>query len=133
MGLIDTGYGNWAASSSDFAVLNGARISSIFGAKAGSEVVQFQTDRGVLTLYHEQDCCESVLVEDVTGDPLSLYGAIVVSATERSQVGEEGEWGESQTWTFYDVRTTQGDLTLRWLGESNGYYSESVDVHWSAA
>lgn len=84
-------------------------------------------------LYHDQDCCESVQVEDVCGDLADLIGSPIVEAEEvtgdtaQPDGWRPGEYCESFTWTFYKFRTAKGSVTIRWLGESNGYYSESVN------
>ena len=40
--------------------------------------------------------------------------------------GPKPESADSYTWTFYRFSTVKGTVTVRWFGESNGYYSESV-------
>lgn len=88
--------------------------------------ILFHTIEGdIFKMFHEQDCCETVEIEDIVGDLEDLVGSPITMAEETSQEGES-EWG-SQTWTFYKFATNKGYVTIRWLGESNGYYSESVD------
>lgn len=99
--------------------------------KADDDMV-FKSDSGkVFRFTHFQDCCESVYVEDVCGDLQDLVGSPLLVAEEVSSLDDfkpdepNSDW-ESRTWTFYKFATNKGNVTVRWLGTSNGYYSESV-------
>lgn len=83
--------------------------------------------------YHNQDCCESVFLEDVVGDLDDLIGSPIIKAevrtsTEETPIDPEDYLDDSNTWTFFELATVKGSVTLRWWGSSNGYYSEDVDV-----
>lgn len=91
------------------------------------------SDNTSYKMHHEQNCCESVYLEDICGDLADLMDSPVVNAEE--SISDENppdykpeyqEYQESFTWTFYRISTIHGTVTLRWYGESNGYYSESV-------
>lgn len=78
---------------------------------------------------HHYDCCEDVYLEDTIGDIQDLIGSPITMAehVDSSHMGPPSKYSESYTWTFYKLATLKGYVTLRFLGESNGYYSESVD------
>lgn len=113
--------------------LLGKTVIKITGMEKGSDHIIFLcSDDTVFEMFHDQECCESVSIEDVIGDVEDLIGSEILKADEltNSEVHPEGyspEYTpESFTWTFYNIATRNGHVTLRWLGESNGYYSESV-------
>lgn len=108
----------------------GRTPTKITGAKPGSEEVVIEFLCGTsLRLYHQRDCCETVQVADVIGDPDDLLGASLTMCEASTEEGHENDWGSSTwTWTFYKLATNRGYVTLRFLGESNGYYSERVSV-----
>ena len=91
------------------------------------DTVTFQNDEVRYTLYHDQDCCESVGVEEIIGDLEDLVGWPMLIAKEDTNADDPGTCNsESYTWTFYSFATFKGYVTIRFLGESNGYYSEEV-------
>lgn len=107
-----------------FADLKGRTIKAI-EMEGHDDHIRFTMDNGdVFIMYHYQDCCESVYVEDICGDLMDLLDTPVLEAEETSESGDE-EYG-TYTWTFYKIGTIKGRVTIRWNGSSNGYYSESV-------
>ena len=105
-------------------VLEGKILTAIEVNKAKDEI-KFITKEGPnYKMLHFQDCCESVVIEDITGDLEDLVGNPILVATESSSTGENYD---THTWTFYKLATIKGWVDIRWFGESNGYYSEEVN------
>lgn len=112
----------------NFADIVGLTFASIEGAVKDSEEIIFTTRCGrKFRMWHQNDCCESVAVEDVVGDINDLINAPIMRAEEVSNNDEPAMGAESHTWTFYKMATLMGYVDIRWFGQSNGYYSESVD------
>lgn len=95
------------------------------------EYIKFTEPDGThWVMYHAQDCCESVTIEDICGDLNDLIGSEILHAEESgSDDGPVSNYDSSYTWTYYRFRTMKGSVVIRWYGTSNGYYSESVDVY----
>ena len=96
----------------------------------------FVNETETFRFYHYQDCCESVYIESIVGELSDLVGEPLLVAEEVSgeiPEAKEDEYIDSRTWTFYKFATRKGYVDVRWLGESNGYYSESVDLEYRSA
>lgn len=108
--------------------------------QVGDGALVFECQEGKFVFNHHQNCCENVYIEDITGDLNDLVGAPIERA-EEAVSGEDPEgynpssesYRDSFTWTFYKFATKKGYVDIRWLGESNGYYSESVDLDFEPA
>jgi hypothetical protein len=115
----------------DFNSLLGLTLTEVTGG-VGDDSMTFTTSDGrVFFLFHSQNCCESVSVEDITGDLADLIGSPILIAEEATSSenppGVEMGYQESFTWTFYKLATIKGYVDIRWYGSSNGYYGESVE------
>lgn len=117
-----------------FEELRGKVLTKVEGLQKDNDIVTFYADDGsVYKMYHQQDCCESVTIDDVCGDVDDLIGTEILKAEE--VVNSEWPDGvekpmyepDSFTWTFYKLATRKGYVDIRWYGESNGWYSENVD------
>jgi hypothetical protein len=115
-----------------FTSMIGKTMTSVFGEVGADEMVFVASSGERFIFYHAQGCCERVDIQDVCGDLSDLCGAEIVEAEGISSEGRLPPPGlhcfDSCTWTFYRFSTSKGTVTVRWLGVSNGYYSESVSM-----
>jgi hypothetical protein len=96
----------------------------------GDNEIQFVTDAGErYCMYHFLRLLQvDIRVEDITGDLQDLIGSPILLAEESTGYlySDAGPYW-SGTWTLYKLATIKGCVDIRWLDESNGYYSERVD------
>jgi hypothetical protein len=128
-----------------YMVRNGVNINNLLGKtiseitissedEAQEQILFECTDGSAYLMYHEQDCCESVEIDDINGDldcligtPLTLAEEVTQSDRDENPPEAKDSWDDSYTWTFYKLGTVKGYVDIRWYGTSNGYYSESVE------
>ena len=112
----------------DVSILKGKILKDI--KIEGTENIFFIDEDDVeYEMFHDYDCCENVYIEDICGDINNLIGSKIIMAEEviNRDLSPLNKYDESYTWTFYKFATVKGYVTIRWYGESNGYYSEKVD------
>lgn len=112
----------------DVSILKGKILKDI--KIEGTESILFiDKDDIEYEMFHDYDCCENVYIEDICGDINNLIGSKIIMAEEviNRDLSPLNKFDESYTWTFYKFATVKGYVTIRWYGESNGYYSEKVD------
>ena len=134
----------------DISELVGKVIINIEKDEDENRILMTTKDGERYIMMHEQDCCESVIIDDINGDLSDLLNSPILVAEEVSNDDFEREFEESfniqegkywtynadgelkpesYTWTFYKLATINGYVDIRWFGESNGYYSESVNLY----
>jgi hypothetical protein len=108
-------------------LLVGKVLTYVGGEEGGGKVVFKAVGGDEYTLTHFKECCEQVYIESIVGDLEDLVGSPVLIAEERVSKDEPVVCVHvSNTWTFYELATIKGSVTIQWHGISNGYYSEAV-------
>lgn len=86
-------------------------------------------------LHHYQQCCEGVGFHSSTGDwptgPITDALFEERSATPSWLIGKwESSGYGSHTWTVLSLTDGDNTISLAYFGESNGYYSEDVNLEY---
>lgn len=91
------------------------------------ERIIFKSDYKSYALKHDQLCCSSAWVEDITGDLSDLEGSPVILAEKRMDITLNEDKDGYIYWVFYEIATNKGSVTIRFCAPDN-YYSISVDL-----
>lgn len=115
-----------------FESLKGKTLSAVEISDDRDEMTLTTTCGERYRMYHSKDCCETVKIEDICGDIEDVIGTPLLAVEEatsvRDPVGYKDDGDrEAFLWTFYKMATINGYLTIRWLGESNGYHGMGVE------
>lgn len=100
------------------------------GEFLGNTGVIFKTKTQTFMLVHIQSCCSDIYLEDVVGDLSDLENNEIIAAEKRKSTlppPPDHFWDDPMRWTFYEIATNKGAVTLRFCGEEN-YYSTAVHL-----
>ena len=108
------------------AQLKGMTITAVV-YKEVNESLLIHLNTHVLEMIHHQDCCETVYLADVVGSFEDLIGYPLLEVSE--SIVDIATEDMSSTASYYNFKTVKASVQLRWVGESNGYYSETVNCY----
>ena len=110
----------------DISELKGKTITKIVKSDDNDQL-QFHVGGDVYYMFHDQDCCETVSIEEIIGDLDDLIGSPILEAEcATNDAPAKDDWDDLCLWTFYKIGTIKGHVNIRWYGSSNGYYGVEV-------
>jgi hypothetical protein len=108
-----------------------AEFSTLVGKTIGEinnqgEEIEIQTDDGkIYKMYHSQDCCESVSVEEIVGDLNDLLGSPVLLAEEVSSTDPSEEEQTKRTAAYEKEKAEYAERGQKFYYESLEDYLRS--------
>lgn len=115
-------------------VLVGKRLIRIKTLPLGSSIIEellFICDDGTwYQMGFDYDGHPNTYVEDIVGDLEDLIGSPILIAredTSENELSPKAEDDERYRWTFYNIATERGCVTIRWYAGNEGNYSAAVD------
>jgi len=113
----------------EFSALVGEVLDAVDIDREENQILLTTRSGRKFLVYHEQDCCEEVQIVGQDGSFDKLIGKPIVEARDIAvDTGESESDYDSQTTTTLVFRVDDQTVISRWVGDSNGYYSESVDI-----
>ena len=112
----------------EFSALVGEVLDSVDIDREENQILLTTRSGRKFVVYHEQDCCETVAISGQDGSFDKLIGKPLIEARDFAVDTTEEGIDDSQTTTTLVFRVDDQTVISRWIGDSNGYYSESVDI-----
>lgn len=107
--------------------LIGRKLTHIDIDQDNDEMLLTCEDGSQFKLYHEQDCCEYVRIDDIEGDASLLLNKQIINVFTEIDHEMPEPVDYSCTNTKFKFLVDDATLIVKWVGTSNGYYSEHVD------
>ncbi len=111
----------------EFSVLVGEVLDAVDIDREKDQILLTTQSGRQFLVYHKQKCCETVEIFGQDGSFDKLIGKPLIEARDFA-VDTSEEAADSQTTTTLVFRVDGETVISRWVGDSNGYYSESVDI-----
>jgi len=115
-----------------FEELTGLEITKIVFQKyfGENDSIKFYCNNGYayeMCVDNTSGCHVGIGLELIDGNLLNIINTPILEAYLATNTRKIDGPLESETWAFYRIVTNEETVVMRWIGSSNGYYSEVVD------